>query len=116
MIFPPEVSSPPNFRISRIHHKRDNAQLFQPTATVAISWWASSLLIEYTEDKSPQLDLEVGLRNNSCELDTTLLLDILLVSKRDYIFSSSFIHGPQVAPLPFLGPTVSIPDHFAIMI
>ena len=34
------------------------AQLFQTTATVATSWWASSFLIKYTKDKSPQLELE----------------------------------------------------------
>ena len=28
---------------------------FQPRATVATSWWASSWLIQYTEDKSPCL-------------------------------------------------------------
>ena len=35
------------------------ARLFQPTATVAIFWWASSALIEYTKDEIPQQELEI---------------------------------------------------------
>ena len=41
-----------------------DTQLFQPTATVATSW------LEYTEEKSPPLELEVNPRRKSCELDT----------------------------------------------
>ena len=37
-------------------------QLFRPTATVATSWWAFSFLIEYTNDESPQQELEEGPR------------------------------------------------------
>ena len=33
--------------------------------TVTTSWWASSLLREYTEDKSPQQELDEGPRRNS---------------------------------------------------
>ena len=39
--------------------KGSTSQQFQPTATVASSWLASSFLREYTEEKSPQLELEV---------------------------------------------------------
>ena len=46
-------------------------QLFQPTATVATFWWASSFLREYTKDKSPQLELEVGPRGLLSNLDTS---------------------------------------------
>ena len=45
-------------------------QLFQPTATVATSWWASNFLIKYTKDESPQQGLEEGQHIKSCDLDT----------------------------------------------
>ena len=37
------------------------AHLFQPTANVSTSWWASSLLTEYTKDKNTQLELKVSI-------------------------------------------------------
>ena len=40
------------------------------TATVTTSWWASSFLREYTEDKSPQLELEVRPHGYSINFDT----------------------------------------------
>ena len=44
--------------------KADNyiTQLFQPTATVAIFWWASSFLWDYIKYKIAQLELEEGRR------------------------------------------------------
>ena len=45
-------------------------KLFQPTAAVEISWWASSLLMEYTKDKSPPEMLEKGQHSKSYDLDT----------------------------------------------
>ena len=46
-------------------------QLSQPNANVATSWWASSLLIEYTDDEICQQELEEGLHSKYCDLDTT---------------------------------------------
>ena len=87
--------------------------------TVSTSWWAFSLLIEYTMDKRPQLDLELGPHSKSCELNTKdmfyllarLVFGITLVSKKDYPFS--LIHGLQIAPLPLPGLVVSYPDQFS---
>ena len=46
------------------------SQLFQHTVTVATSWGACNLLIEYIEDETPRQELEDGLYN---ELKTTKL-------------------------------------------
>ena len=56
----------------------DKAQLIQPTANVATFWWASSMLIEYTKDQSHQLELEMGPRSKSCELDTKVTSYLLV--------------------------------------
>ena len=45
-------------------------QLFQATATVAISWWASSFLREDTEDKSSQMEQEVSQHDNFINFNT----------------------------------------------
>ena len=54
------------------------AQLFQPTSTFATYEWASSLLIEYTEDEIPQQELEKGPHGKSCDLDTKGMIYLLL--------------------------------------
>ena len=46
-----------------------NSQLFEPTATVETSWWASSLFLECTEDESPQQELEESPQSKSWNLD-----------------------------------------------
>ena len=71
-----------------------SAQMFQPTATVATSWWASSFLREYTKDKSPQLELEVSPHGYSSDLDTNNMftslqlciarLLLFFISNKDY--------------------------------
>ena len=43
-------------------------QLFQPT--LAISWWASSFVIDCTEGESPQQELEERPHSKSCDFDT----------------------------------------------
>ena len=68
-----------------LFYNTQRTQLFEPTDTVATSWWASSLLIEYTDNESPQQKLEESLRSKSCDLD------------RKYIFNR-----PGVARLAYL--------------
>ena len=64
-------------------------QLFQPTATVAISWRVSSL---QRNDKSPRQEVEEGLRCKPCDLDAKRpLWGTLLVSKSYYLFFHIFM-------------------------
>ena len=100
-------------------HKTFLAQLFQPSATVATFWWASSLLIEYTEHQSHQPEIKEGPRSKSCDLDTKYMFYILLtlycktiirhiLSFQNLLPFLSCFHGPQFAPLPLTGLVVII--------
>ena len=100
-------------------HRDFCAQLFQPNATVTTSHWASSLLIEYTKDESPQQESEKGPHSKFGDLDTKYiyftylllniarpLLNILLVSNSDFPFLAAQKNSRSLVVCWFVGRSV----------
>ena len=61
-----------------------SAQLFQATATVAISWWASSFLREDTEDKSSKMEQEVSPHDSFSNFNTKGMFLTCNIGLQDY--------------------------------
>ena len=71
----------------------------QPTVTVATSWWAFSLLIECTEDESPQQELEGGPHSKVCVLDTKFMFYLLVnLVLQDYSQTYSYFPWSPICP------------------
>ena len=64
--------------LSNLMFSNPRQQLFQPTATVSTLRWASTFLIEYTDDESTQQELEEGPRRRSCGLDKYYMSELLV--------------------------------------